>query len=251
MRQSRLTRERERGRMLREIEASQVHQWPMVKASADTMGVVEVSHARGPSAMAVEPGTMVVGLVWETVSGRRPLDRLEEFLAQHDPALLWGKALPAQACNDETVGRRLDRLAALGTMQRFTAGAVRADTLCGLDTRHGPLETTSLRVDGEAARPEAREVPCTSTQGSRTETRPDLKPCVLATVCVDRAVPLWGAPHAGNASDQTVHHTRWSTLAPCLAPPGVAPGAYTDVADAALGTAEHLAARGDTGCSRR
>jgi transposase len=65
-------------------------------------------------------------------------------------------------------------------------------------------------------------------------------------VCVDRAVPLWGKPHDGNASDQTVHNTLLSDLAAFLAKHGGAPGAYIYVADAALVTEDNLATLGAT-----
>ena len=65
-------------------------------------------------------------------------------------------------------------------------------------------------------------------------------------MCVDRAVPLWGTPEDGHASDQTVHNTLLSTIATFLGQHGVAPGAYIYVADAALVTEDHLAALGDT-----
>ena len=70
-------------------------------------------------------------------------------------------------------------------------------------------------------------------------------------MCVDRAVPLWGTPHDGNASDQTVHNPLLSEIATFLAKHGVAPGASISVADAALVTEAHLAARGDTLFIRR
>jgi transposase len=63
---------------------------------------------------------------------------------------------------------------------------------------------------------------------------------------VDRAVPLWGTPHDGNASDKAVNNTLLSDIATFLAQHGVAPGAYIYVADAALVTEENLTALGDT-----
>src|SRR5678816_1841476 len=69
---------------------------------------------------------------------------------------------------------------------------------------------------------------------------------VLSTLCVDRAVPLWGTPEDGNASDKTINNTLLSTLATFLAQHGVAPGAYIYVADAALVTEDNLAALGNT-----
>jgi transposase len=246
VRQSRLTMERDMGLIVREIEAYQVHHLPIVKAYADKIGLVEVINELVPSEMEVDPGTMVLGLVVDTLSGRSPLYRLEEFFAQHDTELLLGKALPAQAFNDDTGGRMLDRLYEIGTMKLFTACAVRADTRFGLDKRHVHFDTTSMSVYGAYALPEDREVPFTITHGYSKDKRPDLKQFVLATLCVDRAVPLWGEPHDGTASDKTVNNTLLSTLATVMAQQGVAPGAYTYVADAALVTEENLAALGDT-----
>src|SRR5262249_10918575 len=69
---------------------------------------------------------------------------------------------------------------------------------------------------------------------------------IFSTLCVDRAVPLWGKPEDGNASDKTVNNTLLSPTATFLGQHGVAPGAYIYVADAALVTADNLAALGDT-----
>jgi transposase len=238
--------ERDMGLILREIEAYQVHHLPIVKAYADKLGLVEVINQLVPTEMGVDPGTMVLGLVLDTLSGRSPLYRLEEFFAQHDTELLLGKALPAQAFNDDTVGRVLDRLYDIGTMLLFTACAVRADRVFGVDKRYLHFDTTSISVYGDYALPADQEVPFTITYGYSKDKRPDLKQFVLATLCVDRAVPLWGKPYDGNASDKTVNNTLLSNLATFLAQHGVAPGAYIYVADAALVTEENLAALGDT-----
>ena len=48
-----------------------------------------------------------------------------------------------------------------------------------------------------------------------------------------------------------MHTTLLSDIAAFLAKPGVAPGAYIDVADAALVTEDHLAALGDPLCLTR
>jgi len=69
--------------------------------------------------------------------------------------------------------------------------------------------------------------------------------------CVDRAVPIWGQPEDGNASDKTLTTTRLSEIAQILAHHGVGPGASIDVADAALVTEDTLTALGDTFCIRR
>src|ERR687883_378459 len=237
------------GLVLPPIEAYQVQHLPIVKAYADKIGLVEAINQVVPTEMAIDPGTIVLGMILDTLSGRSPLYRLEEFFTSQDTALLLGKAVAAGAFDDDTVGRILERLYDTGTMKIFTACAVRADQVCGFDKRYVHFDTTSVSVYGDYLPPEdpqAPEVPFTITYGYSKDKRPDLKQFVLSTLCVDRAVPLWGKPEDGNASDKTVNNTVLSGIATFLAKHGVAPGAYIYVADAALVTEENLAALGDT-----
>jgi Domain of unknown function (DUF4277) len=118
-----------------------------------------------PTEREVDAGTVVLGLVWDTLSGRSPLYRWEEVMAHQDTELLLGQALPAHAFNDEAVGRVLDRLYDRGTMQLLTACAVRAVTRFGLERRYGHFETTSRRVWGEYRFAEEQDVPCSVTYG--------------------------------------------------------------------------------------
>jgi transposase len=237
------------GLVLPPIEAYQVQHLPIVKAYADKIGLVEVINQLVPTEMAIDPGTIVLGMILDTLSGRSPLYRLEEFFTHQDTALLLGKAVSPEAFQDDTVGRVLERLYATGTMTVFTACAVRADRVFGFDKRYVHFDTTSITVYGEYLPPEEtpeQEVPFRITYGYSKDKRPDLKQFVLSTLCVDRAVPLWGKPEDGNASDKTVNNTVLSNIATFLATHGVAPGAYIYVADAALVTEDNLAALGDT-----
>ncbi len=139
-------------------------------------------------------------------------------------------------------------------MQGCTACAVRADQALHFDKRYVHFDTTSMTVYGEYAppeEPEEQKVPLTITYGYSKDKRPDLKQCVFATLCVDRAVPIWGTPEEGNASEKTVKNPLFSHLATFLGKHGGAPGADISVAAAALGTAAHRAALGDTLCSTR
>jgi transposase len=211
--------------------------------------LVETINQLVPTEMAIDPGTIVLGMILDTLSGRSPLYRLEEFFPHQDTTRLLGKAVPPEAFQDDTVGRALERLYATGTMKLFTACAVRADRVFGFDTRYVHFDTTSITVYGDYRPPEEaeeQEVPFRITYGYSQDKRPDLKQFGFSTLCVDRAVPLWGKPEDGNASDKTVHNTVLSNIATFLATHGVAPGAYIYVADAALVTADNLAALGDT-----
>lgn len=238
------------GLVLPPIEVYQVQHLPIVKAYADKIGLVETINQLVPTEMAIDPGTIVLGMILDTLSGRSPRYRVEEFFTHQDTALLLGKAVPPEAFQDDTVGRILERLYATGTMKVFTACAVRADRVFGFDKRYVHFDTTSITVYGDDLPPEEAagesEVPFQITYGYSKDKRPDLKQFVLSTLCVDRAVPLWGKPEDGNASDKTVNNTVLSHIATFLAQHGVAPGAYIYVADAALVTADNLAALGDT-----
>ena len=131
---------------------------------------------------------------------------------------------------------------------------MRAEPVCGLDQRAGHCATTSVSVSGEYLPPEDQQapaVPLTLTHGSSKAKRPALQRCVRSTLWVARAVPLWGKPEDGTASEHTGNPTLLANLATCLAQPGGAPGAAIAVAEAALVTEETLAALGATLCSTR
>src|SRR5215467_9809900 len=224
------------------IEVYPVHHLPIIKAYADQLGLVSLINHYVPTAMEVDAGTVVLGLVLDTLSGRSPLYRLEEFFAQQDTALLLGKAVPPHAFTDDTVGRVLDHLYEFGTMQLFTACAVRAAMRFGLEHRYVHFDTTSCNVWGDYQFAEMQDLPFQMTYGYSKDKRPDLKQFVLSLLCVDRAVPIWGKPEDGNASDKTLNTTLLSEIAQLLARYGVQPGAYIYIADAALVTEDNLAA---------
>lgn len=228
------------------IEVYPVHHLPIIKAYADQLGLVSLINHYVPTEMDVDAGTIVLGLVLDTLRGRSPLYRLEEFFTHQDTELLLGKALPPQAFTDDTVGRVLDRLYAFGTMRLFTACAVRASMRFGLERRYVHFDTTSRSVWGDYQFAETQDLPFQITYGYSKDKRPDLKQFILSTLCVDRAVPIWGKVDDGNASDKTLNTTLLSEIAQLLACHGVAPGAYIYIADAALVTEDNLAALGDT-----
>jgi hypothetical protein len=141
------------------IEVYPVHHLPIIKAYADQLGLVGLINHYVPTEREVDAGTIVLGLVLDTLSGRSPLYRLAEFFAQQDTALLLGKAIPPQAFTDDTVGRVLDRLYDFGTMRLFTACAGRAAARFGLERRYVHFDTTSRNVWGDYPCAEEQDVP--------------------------------------------------------------------------------------------
>jgi hypothetical protein len=93
------------GLVLPPIEVYPVQPLPIVKAYADKIGLVEAINAVVPTEMTIDPGTIVLGMMLDTLSGRSPLYRLEEFFMHQDTALLLGKVVPPEALQDDTVRR--------------------------------------------------------------------------------------------------------------------------------------------------
>ena len=132
-----------------------VQHLPILKAYADQRGLVSLITHYVPTAMDVDAGTVVLALVLDTLSGRSPLYRLEEFFAQQDTALLLGQAVPPHALNDDTAGRVLDRLYDFGTLRLCTACAVRAAMRFGLERRSVHFNSRGDSMHGQTARDDA------------------------------------------------------------------------------------------------
>jgi hypothetical protein len=75
--------------VLSNLEAFEVHHWPIVRAYAERLGVVEVINRLVPSEMAIDAGTIVLGLVIDTLSGRSPLYHLEAFSSSKTANCCW------------------------------------------------------------------------------------------------------------------------------------------------------------------
>ena len=131
-------------------------------------------------------------------------------------------------------------------MKVFTAFATRAAAQCGFARRSVHCDTTSQHVYGDYRVDDARQTPFTLPYGYRKDTRPDRKQFVLSTLCVDRAVPIWSRHEDGNASEKTINTTVRSEISQIMARYGVAPGAYVDIADAAMVSEAHRNALGKT-----
>jgi hypothetical protein len=234
-----------------EIEGAPVQPRPMLQASADPRGCVSLIHHDVPTARDGAAGPVVLGLVLDTLRGRSPLYRFAVFFAHQATARLVGKALPPPAFREETGRRVRARLDDFGTMQRFSARGARAAMRCGVERRDVHLDTPARRVwgDEQCAAPQA--LPRQVTDGESQDKWPDLTHCVLAPLWMARAVPIWGKPEEGHASEKTLHTAVVSEIARLLAHYGVHPGALLSVADAALGPEDNLAARGEPVLSPR
>lgn len=109
---------------------------PAAAAYCRRLGLVETVNSIVSSQMNIPPGVVVQAMVLDTLSGRLPLYRLKEFLAEQDVELLTGDDLPAEAFSDVNVGRSLDAI--------FEAGASKIVTALGILKQ--PMHLLSIQV---------------------------------------------------------------------------------------------------------
>ena len=231
--------------ILDRMKISSADHLPLVAAFLDRIGVEKVVNAAVASEMAVDPGTMVKLMVLDTLSGRSPLYRLEEFASSIDTHLLLGRELEPSAFAGTTMGRALDAIYASGTEQLFSQVALAACRAfpAGVDPRHVHFDTTSVSVWGDYTRAE-EDAGVNVTYGYFKDHRPDLKQFLVQMLCVHRNIPVLGGLADGNASDKTINNRLLTNLARYMSKHGIREGAFVYVADSAMVTPANLAAIG-------
>ena len=90
---------------------SEVGHMPIIKDFAKKIGLVETLDTMVDSQMDLSPGITVL----DTLSGRTPLYRLEEFFREKDTELVLGHDVKPELFCDYNVGRVLDKLYDTGT----------------------------------------------------------------------------------------------------------------------------------------
>jgi transposase len=211
-----------------------------VKSFADDLDLVEMVNRLAPTQMGVKPGTIVLGLVLDTLSGRSPLYRFVEFFEGRDTELLLGERVPASVFNDDTVGRVLDLLFETGTQRIFSELAMKAVKKHGISTRAVHFDTTSVNVHGQYRIDEASPPPFEIVEGYSKDHRPDLKQFLISTLCVGDKIPIFGKNEDGNRSDKEINNSILSQISEHMARFGVGEKAFIYIADSALVTPKNL-----------
>ena len=80
---------------------------PVAAAYCRRLGVVDVVNRLVPSRMHLKPGLVVQAMVLDTLSGRTPLYRVEDFMAEQDVELLLGEPVAATTFNDTNLARSM------------------------------------------------------------------------------------------------------------------------------------------------
>jgi transposase len=221
-------------------------QLPVAAAYCRRLGLVQLVDQMVPTHMALRPGLVVQAMILDTLSGRTPLYRLEQFLAGQDVELLLGESVPAHAFNDTNLARSLDAIFAAGTSKIVTELGIRATSAFRLDTAVPSYDTTSTSVWGDYRACEFEQPPPGPriTHGHSKDHLPELKQFMTELLCVDRGVPIFGRTLDGNSSDKTSNNQILSRIGSIMARHGLGPGAFVYVADAAMVTEKNLNAIG-------
>jgi transposase len=211
---------------------------PIVREFAKRLNLVETINTMVDSRMNVSPGDAVLAMVMDTVTGRKPLYRLEESLHDLDTELILGKPIDPAEFNDTNLGRVMDKLHETGTQRIFSQVSQNAINGFKLDTKHHHFDTTSVTVFGDY---EDKGSSLKITHGYSKDKRPDLKQFMISMLCVDRNIPIIGKTVDGNASDKTLNNELLSNISAHMAEHGFKPGASIYIADSAFVTSDNLA----------
>jgi len=233
------------GEILDQMQITRPEHLPIVAAFCRRIGLIDVVDRIVPNEMEVSVGTLVQGMVLDTLSGRSPLYRLEDFFEHQDTQLLLGQEIDPTSFNDTTVGRAMDAVFDIGAEKVFSEIAFSASCKFPLDKRYVHFDTTSVNVWGDYDRCDPDSDPINITYGYSKDHRPDLKQFLVKMLCVGRNVPLLGSCEDGNKSDKSINNAVLSRISKHMAKHGLEPGAFVYIADSAMVTRDNLTTVGD------
>lgn len=235
--------------LVREFKDAEMHEnsyLPIIAAYCRKLGLVELVDSLVPSQMVVSPGTVVLAMVLDVLSGRTPLYRLEHFLATQDLELLLGTDIDPHLFNDTNLARSMDTIFDAGAAKIVTELGVRAAKEFSLDMGTLSYDTTSINVWGEYSQCEGEHPPQGSvvTYGYSKDKRKDLKQIMAELLCVKGGIPIDGRVLDGNSSDKRSNNEMLSRIGALLTKHGIGPGACVYVADSAMVIEDNLQALG-------
>jgi transposase len=232
------------------LKGSKIYQHgflPVAASYCRKLGLIELINRLVPTQMELSPGLAVQAMVLDTLSGRSPVYRVEQFLEQEDAHLMLGESVEPHQFNDTNLGRSLDAIFEAGTANILTDLGAAAVKSFDLDASVISYDTTSTNVWGEYTTlgEDSRSGP-NITYGHSKDHRPDLKQFMTELLCVERGIPIFGSTLDGNSSDKTSNNEMLGRISSIMKRNGLGPGAFLYVADSALITKNNLEAMDET-----
>ncbi len=233
---------------LPDIDGFTVQHLPIVTAYAQKIGVVDIINTLVPTQMEIDAGTVILGMVLDTLTGRNPLYRLNKYFENQDTQLLLGKKVDPKKFCDHTVGRVLDRIHDYGAMKVFSQISLQALKQFNIDRSHLSFDTTSVSVHGDySLYSEGNNSSDTMNivHGHSKDHRPDLKQFLVKMLCVDSTIPVFGQTEDGNASDKVINNKVLSSISKYMAENSIKKEGFIYIADSAMVTRKNLEKIGD------
>jgi transposase len=213
---------------------------PVIAAFCRAIGIRDIVNRLVPTKMDLDAGTVVIGMILDTLSGRTPLYRLHEFFKDRDTELLFGTEIAPAAFNDDAVGRVLDRLHDAGTMKIFTEVSLDACKALNIRTDCGNFDTTSVNVWGDFSSSTAAGKAPHITYGKSKDKRPDLKQFMFSLLCVEGNIPLAGKVQDGNSADTRLNNEELQRISELIKATGTKREDFLYIADCKVVTKDNL-----------
>lgn len=191
---------------------------PAVARMCHRIGIIDIINDNIPCNTDIDLGTLVVGMICDTLSGRSPLYKVEEFIAEQDTELLFGMEVNPRNFNDDALGNALDRIHKKGTQKLFTEVSLKAAEVFHLDLTTCNFDTTSVNVWGEYRESASNTKAPHITYGYSKDKRPDLKQFMVSMLCVEGNIPITGKMQNGNSSDDKLNNEELQNIANLLKP---------------------------------
>ena len=223
----------------RDIESYDVRHGPVISSFCDKIGLPTIVNKALDCNMEIDCGKVVKGLILNTLSGRDPLYRVEEYFSHQDTELLLGKGMDSSAFTDDNIGRVLDRIYSYGTCKLFSELSLEAVKKFNIDTTQVHHDTTSVSVWGEYKYSE-NGAPFDITRGHSKDKRGDLSQFVMSQLCVEKDLPIETRIYSGNEDDKTISKAILSRISSYMAGYGIKEKGFIYTGDCAMITGPNL-----------
>jgi len=229
-----------------DIESYDVRHLPVIAAFCDKMGLCAIVDKALGCNMDISAGKMVKGLILNTLSGRDPLYRVQEYFSHQDTELLIGKGIDSSAFSDDNIGRVFDKIFAYGTSKLFSEISLEAVQEFSIDTKQLHHDTTSVSVWGAYENSRYEGSPFEITFGHSKDRRPDLIQFVLSLLTAEKDLPIETRIYSGNEDDKTISKGILKRISAYMANYGIDSEGFIYTGDSVMVTEKNLVYMGGT-----
>lgn len=186
-------------------ETHRIDHLGIVTGISREIGLVEsIDQKVGESGRKVSCGEGVLAMIQNALGfSSRALYLMPDYMQNKPVDILIRPGLEAADFNDDSLGRCLDDLYAIGVTEVFASVASRALNVYGIEHRFVHLDSSSFHLHGEYDVDMPGEEMVSITHGYSRDHRPDLKQVVAQIITSHKSnLPVWLEVLSGNSSDK-------------------------------------------------